>query len=340
MKFIRDIIAEKKSGPPTEDLLDDLEDFLDDAAAETLEPSEDEFVDEPEESPESPLSTDYDDLTIEAADEEVAIDDLMPDPVGEFDEDFEEPTESIGELNIEELTKTLEAQTVSEDNQVEADKKPENTEPKLFSGGEQEPSANEPVTAQDTVAGNTNEDQSSIAVPSPAEGRASNRSGRVKTRILGFNANAAEQQDPIEKASQSAAENTSPSTQNSVQFPAGWLVIIDGPGRGASFTVCDGFSQIGRGEDQAIRINFGDNSISRQNHAAIAYDGEQRSFFLGHGGKTNLVRINGQPVMSTEQLNSDDTIRIGETTLRFVAFCGEDFTWADNNSGAEYAAAL
>ena len=68
----------------------------------------------------------------------------------------------------------------------------------------------------------------------------------------------------------------------------------------------------------------GDSSIE----AAIAYDDEQGKFFLGHGGKSNLVRLNGMPVLSTEEMNSGDEIRIGETTLKFVALCGEAFTWA------------
>ena len=43
-----------------------------------------------------------------------------------------------------------------------------------------------------------------------------------------------------------------------------------------------------------------------------------------------MVRLNGRPVLSTEELTHGDIIRIGETTLRFVALCGTDFTWDDN----------
>ncbi len=68
-------------------------------------------------------------------------------------------------------------------------------------------------------------------------------------------------------------------------------------------------------------------SISRSNHAAIAYDSEQRAFFLGHGGKANLVRLNDKPVLSTEEISDGDLIRIGETVLRFVGLCGQDFDW-------------
>ena len=83
-------------------------------------------------------------------------------------------------------------------------------------------------------------------------------------------------------------------------------------------------SNIGLG---TVRLDFGDTSISRNNHAAVAFDTEQSKFFLGHGGKSNLVRLNGKPVLSTEEMSNGDQIRIGETTLKFVALCGEEFTW-------------
>lgn len=141
-----------------------------------------------------------------------------------------------------------------------------------------------------------------------------------KTRVLGFHAPDLDI-DPI-----SAVAHR---TQPEVRFPAGWLVVVDGPGRGAFFAVTTSVSSIGRGADQAISLNFGDASISRQSHAAIAYDAEQNRFFLGHGNKSNIVRRNGMPVLATEELFDGDVIRIGKTSLRFVALCGEGFTWGD-----------
>ena len=133
----------------------------------------------------------------------------------------------------------------------------------------------------------------------------------------------------------------SATTSTETKFPVGWIIVIEGPGRGSCFTLFNGVSQIGRGEEQAVRLNFGDTSISRNNHAAVAYDDEQSKFFLGHGGTSNLVRLNGRPVLSTEELSHGDAIRIGETTLKFIALCGEDFSWkntdgedADNGENA------
>lgn len=154
--------------------------------------------------------------------------------------------------------------------------------------------------------------------------------GRQKTRLLGF------QQAPI--AQDIFASPAAEPAQSTQQFPTGWIVVVEGPGRGACFTLGDGVSQIGRGEDQAIRLDFGDASISRNNHAAVAFDNEVGKFFLGHGGKSNLVRLNGRPVLSTEELATADRIKIGETVLRFVALCGDGFSWAEEPKRAADAA--
>lgn len=166
--------------------------------------------------------------------------------------------------------------------------------------------------------------RANMAAAKPATGRSSK--GRVKTRLLGFSAPASQAHDPMVQTREAPVSAQA-------QFPVGWLVVVDGPGRGASFSLHDGLTQIGRGEGQTVRLDFGDTTISRENHAAIAFDGEQRRFFFGHGGKANLVRLNGRPVLSTEDLGSNSLIRIGETTLRFVALCGEDFVWGGEVAG-------
>lgn len=184
-----------------------------------------------------------------------------------------------------------------------------------------------------------------VGVPEPAPGRgtrtsaaqrAAGRAARVKTRLLGFAPAQPDISDPFAPPPSSTADPRSgtkpPSDQDPAEepllFPVGWLTITAGLGRGRSFPLQAGVTTLGRGEDQGLRLDFGDTSISRSTHAALAYDTETRSFFLGHGGKTNLVRLNARPVLSTEALSSGDEIRIGETTLRFTALCGGDFDWA------------
>ncbi|WP_300061331.1 FHA domain-containing protein [uncultured Roseobacter sp.] len=158
-------------------------------------------------------------------------------------------------------------------------------------------------------------------VPASSAGRSGRRAGRVKTRLLGFNRPDQGAQDPI------GATGGATAKPQDEKFPVGWLVVVEGPGVGHSFSIFTGASMIGRGDDQVIKLDFGDNSISRHNHAAIAYDEEQNKFYIGHGGKSNIIRRNARPVLSTEELHHADLIRIGETTLRFVALCGSDFKW-------------
>lgn len=158
-------------------------------------------------------------------------------------------------------------------------------------------------------------------VPNPLQPRRALSGGRVKTRIMGFGLNDASN-DVF------CAENAA--KDGGLEFPVGWLVITKGPGRGKSFVLQSVVSTIGRAEDQTICLNFGDDTISRNNHAAVAFDDQMNTCFLGYGGKANLVRLNGRPVLATEQLNHGDIIRVGETDLRFVALCGPEFSW-DND---------
>ena len=126
-----------------------------------------------------------------------------------------------------------------------------------------------------------------------------------------------------------------PKPQRVCVFPVGWIVVSEGPGRGESFSLLAGMSQIGRGEDQAVQLDFGDNSISRSNHAAIVYDTNTKEFLLGHGGKSNIVRLNDKPLISNETAEKQVIkIRIGETVLRFVALCDGSFDW-DNGTNEE-----
>ncbi|SFS22219.1 FHA domain-containing protein [Yoonia litorea] len=161
------------------------------------------------------------------------------------------------------------------------------------------------------------------AAASAAATRSPARARRTKTRLIGF-----EKSDGAVVDLFNDAPTPAPAAK-SVKFPVGWIVVVDGPGRGESFSLLSGMSQIGRGEDQAIQLDFGDNSISRTNHAAIVYDPESKEFLLGHGGKSNIVRLNDKPVISNETIKTGDLIKIGETILRFVALCDKTFNWAD-----------
>ncbi|MEO0915416.1 MAG: FHA domain-containing protein [Pseudomonadota bacterium] len=151
-----------------------------------------------------------------------------------------------------------------------------------------------------------------------------------KTRLMGFDTSDGRIVDLF-------GEDNAKTESSRIQFPVGLAMITKGPGLGECFAIKSGMSQIGRGEDQAIKLDFGDMAISRENHAAIVYDPKEHTFLLGHGGKSNIVRLNGKPVVSTSDLKNGDSIEIGETKLRFVALCSSDFNWdmAEKEEGTD-----
>ena len=110
---------------------------------------------------------------------------------------------------------------------------------------------------------------------------------------------------------------------------AGWVVVVQGLGRGGFRPIYAGMNSVGRDPSQRISLNFGDESISREEHAFITYDEEQRCFYLQHGGKPNIIRLGPTPVLTPMQIQPYDLIRIGRTTLRFIPCCGPHFSWSD-----------
>ena len=111
--------------------------------------------------------------------------------------------------------------------------------------------------------------------------------------------------------------------------PVGWLVVVRGPGKGRVLTLGHGLNIIGRSAAMRVSIDFGDDNISRTNHARIIYEPRERRFLLSHGDGTNLTYLNNELVMEPVNLESGSEIQFGDTTVRFQALCGEEFDWPD-----------
>lgn len=97
----------------------------------------------------------------------------------------------------------------------------------------------------------------------------------------------------------------------------GRLTIVEGPGTGNVRSVFSGTNQVGRYPENKIALDFGDNAISRHQHAVITYSRGDRIFRILDGGKPNPVLVNGAKVVSDQELKNGDLLRIGMTTLRF-----------------------
>lgn len=120
-----------------------------------------------------------------------------------------------------------------------------------------------------------------------------------------------------------------PITDSKDQFnpPVGWVIVIDGPGKGKDLKLLNGHNSIGRGPGQRIRIDFGDATISRDKHASIIYDYEDNNFFIAHNEGKSLTKLNGKLVTGATELNAYDKIKIGKTTLLFIPLCNDQFNW-------------
>ena len=108
----------------------------------------------------------------------------------------------------------------------------------------------------------------------------------------------------------------------------GWLVCVKGASKGTDYRIRSQYNYIGRGKHMDICIS-GDEYISTEKAAILAYDEMERKFFIAPGMGHNLIRLNDKMVMGSELLNPYDKITIGKTTLLFVPLCGEQFDWAE-----------
>ena len=110
----------------------------------------------------------------------------------------------------------------------------------------------------------------------------------------------------------------------------GWLVVLDGPGKGNHRAVYNGSNTIGRNSSQRIAIDFGDDTISSEQQAFLVYDGKKRQFQLVPNlGRPNLVHLNEAALLSNAELKPRDKITMGRTTLLFVPLCGPEFDWGE-----------
>lgn len=108
----------------------------------------------------------------------------------------------------------------------------------------------------------------------------------------------------------------------------GWLVCVDGPAEGMDYRIRAGYNFIGRSENMDICI-LGDNNISRDRHAMIAYDPQEKVYFFGPADGKSILRKNDKMVMAPTELAAYDVLRIGSTKLMFVPLCGEHFNWKE-----------
>ncbi|MBQ7962569.1 MAG: hypothetical protein IJ289_08200 [Clostridia bacterium] len=106
-------------------------------------------------------------------------------------------------------------------------------------------------------------------------------------------------------------------------FTAGWLVSVQGPDKGKSFTIETGRNICG--SNASNDIVFSDKEILPAMHFSVVYEPKQNEFFLtpDKGAVFHNNEFLNKPVL----LNCDDRIIVGSTELIFVPFCNKDRSW-------------
>jgi hypothetical protein len=106
----------------------------------------------------------------------------------------------------------------------------------------------------------------------------------------------------------------------------GWLVCVEGPDKGRDFRIHSEKNFIGRSAAMDIAIT-GDESVSREKHASVAYDPKRRATWILPGEASGLVYLNDQLVNTPMKLASRDIIEVGKTKLMFWPLCDDQFHW-------------
>lgn len=159
--------------------------------------------------------------------------------------------------------------------------------------------------------------------------------GSPKTQILrGPKSKAKSKARAAEKDAEGGDNDLDEGTRDFMEDPVvGWVIVMEGPGKGAALSLGYGMNSIGRSKTERVNLDFGDEQISRAQHAIITYDPRGRKYFVQHGGGKNLTYINeDQPVLTPMELKGGEDVILGSTKLRFVPFCGKDFDWQDDTS--------
>ena len=158
--------------------------------------------------------------------------------------------------------------------------------------------------------------------------------GAPKTQILRGPKSKPRKKDDDDKKDTDDGGDDSGGVRDFMEDPVvGWVIVMDGPGKGKSLPLGYGMNSVGRSKTERINLDFGDEQISRTQHAIITYDPRGRKYFVQHGGGKNLTYLNeDDPVLTPMELKGGEDIIIGSTKLRFLPFCGKEFDWQDDSA--------
>ncbi|WP_300277958.1 hypothetical protein [uncultured Subdoligranulum sp.] len=107
---------------------------------------------------------------------------------------------------------------------------------------------------------------------------------------------------------------------------AGWLVVLDGPARGRDLRLGVGRSFLGL-DAAGTPVTLSPDAPLGVRQAVVVYDPEADAFTLLPGSSQELCYLAGQAVLEAQPLAGGEELRLGQSALRFVPFCGSGFRW-------------
>lgn len=119
------------------------------------------------------------------------------------------------------------------------------------------------------------------------------------------------------------------SSKTTTKKTVGWLVCISGHMLGESFILREGDNRIGRAPGMDISLPY-EPTVSRDRHAIITYNAARNSFVLHTSEHEEQILCNNKKIKNRKTIKSHDIITLGDCSLLFVALCGADFRWGEN----------
>jgi hypothetical protein len=143
--------------------------------------------------------------------------------------------------------------------------------------------------------------------------------------------------EPLKAAVQAVASQVQPDGKTVAFYDlagaepvVGWLVFTAGEYQGESFSLQAGRNTIGRAQDMDIAL-LQESSVSRNKHAIVTYEPQKRVFLIQPGEGSGLTYVNGELIMTFQELHDYDKVTLGKAECRLRTFCNENFSWDSEN---------
>ena len=101
---------------------------------------------------------------------------------------------------------------------------------------------------------------------------------------------------------------------------------LDGEAKGRDLRLGVGRTFLGLDKDGTPVTLSADAPLSLR-QAVLVYDGEAKTYTLLPGSSQELCYLGDTALLEPQELAGEVTLRLGAATLKFVPFCGPDFSW-------------